>query len=475
MFSFSGAGLIPCVKTLREKYLPQLNVEREETIKQKVKGKQLAVCVDETTDKCGRCVFVIILKIIDATECGEVVVGDVHILETADARCCSRAILDTLKKYDISFDNVLALVSDSARYMVKCFDTLTNLMADHVVVVQCWAHKLNLVLNELGKYVPELQNATSKVKSAFLNTRKRKHLFRQFLDEKPEGKNITLFPMPVLTRWSSWYESVAYIADNIDVITEFMKSEDISSISNVGVQYFANASKEETLVVKVQATFIKETAKDIVDLIKLLEGATYPCSHILSGKLRKVEQVLQLAESGNFGKETRLALASCEKDVTKAKVKRTVSTAASHASLKLLSLRSSDPAGKLFDQLSVFDPAEMLAASVSQDVVKKLKNISLFSKCDENKLLHGYKELQFQVKQKCGEQSVVPVDLTSILMSLTINHPEFAKCALKCVWIPCANADCERFFSKYSSVLSDQRHRLNAENVAILSEMYFEK
>ncbi|XP_063216748.1 uncharacterized protein LOC134542793 [Bacillus rossius redtenbacheri] len=469
-----GSGALPCVKTLREKHLPRLNMEREENIKEKVKGKHLAVCCDETTDKQGRCVFVIIFKIIEASHQVEIVVGDVHILETADAKSCSRAILDSLNKYNISYDSVLALVSDSARYMGKCFDTLTNLMSDNVVVIQCWAHKLNLILNVLGKHLPELQNATSKIKSAFLNTRKRKHLFRQFLDDKYEAGRVPLFPMPVLTRWSSWYESVAYVSDYIEAIVEFMKSDDIASVSNVGVQYLASLSQEQVLNVKVQAAFIKETAKGIVDLTKLLEGSSYPCSNILCGNLRKVEQVLQLAEAGNFGEETSLALQSCGRDVAKAQVKSALVKAASHGYTKLLALISSDPASHLYSELSVFDPAQILITEVTKDLGKKLKKMALFKDCDESQLLQGYKELQFLVKKQLGDKSDASLDLIAILLSLSVNHPEFSKGALKSVWLPCANADCERFFSKYSSVLSDQRQRLNAENVAILSEIYFE-
>lgn len=457
---------------LREKYLPAIRDEREENIKAKVSGKQVAVLCDETTDKRGSCVFVILFKIIEASDSIETIVADVHTLQTADAKNCTRAILDTLKKFDVSFDNVLALASDSARYMVKCFDTLKNIMADHVVVVQCWAHKLNLIMNVLGKQLPELQNATSKVKLAFLNTRKRKHLYKQFLDEKYPGMNTPLFPIPVLTRWSSWYESVAYIADYFLDIIEFMRMDEIASVSNSGIEFLTQATKDHIQIVKIQAVFVKETGRELVDLVRLLEGSTYPFSHVVHGKLRKLEHTLQLAEAGSFGESTKANLMTCEKDVLKAQVTSVLVTASSHASTKLLSLKSNDPAHNFYKELSVFDPAEIIQTNISPQLGKRLKNIFLLSHLDENLLLQGYTELQFAVKKHVHEED--SANIVSILMGLSLNHPEFSKGVLKSIWLPCANADSERFFSKYNTVLSDRRHGLTQENLQLLSEMCFE-
>ncbi|KAJ8890494.1 hypothetical protein PR048_010003 [Dryococelus australis] len=82
-----------------------VNLERDENISKKAKANQLVVLYDET-DKQGRCAFV----------------GVLTFLKTADAKCCSRAILN---KYNISFDNVLSLVSDSARY-TNCDSVLST-------------------------------------------------------------------------------------------------------------------------------------------------------------------------------------------------------------------------------------------------------------------------------------------------------------------------------------------------------------
>lgn len=73
-----GSGDIPCVKTLREKYLSKMKDEREAELKTKLHGKLLAIYCDETTDKRGKCIFVILLKIIQAGDAVDIVVGDVQ-------------------------------------------------------------------------------------------------------------------------------------------------------------------------------------------------------------------------------------------------------------------------------------------------------------------------------------------------------------------------------------------------------------
>ncbi|KAJ8883386.1 hypothetical protein PR048_015229 [Dryococelus australis] len=109
--------------------------EREDLVREKVEHKQLAVLCGKTYSK-RHCIFVVLIKIIESSDKTSIVVGNVHTLETVNAKNCSRPVLDSLKKYNIDFENKVAVVADSASFMGKCFDTLKDIMADHVLV-QC--------------------------------------------------------------------------------------------------------------------------------------------------------------------------------------------------------------------------------------------------------------------------------------------------------------------------------------------------
>ncbi|KAJ8891957.1 hypothetical protein PR048_004522 [Dryococelus australis] len=218
--------------------VPAVRMERGESIRAIALGKQVAMLFDEITDKQDTCVFVVLFQKIEAADCVDTFVIDVYTLETTDAKYCTWAILDTHKKFDVGFDNVLALVL----YMVKCIDTLANIMAENVVVIQYWTHKLNLVMNVLRKQLPELQNAPSKVKLAFL---------------KP-GKEC-FSSVSGIYYWLS------------DCHYRVHESEEVASVNNSEIEFLTQASRDEIQMVKIQAVFVKENGKDLVDLITILE------------------------------------------------------------------------------------------------------------------------------------------------------------------------------------------------------------
>ena len=91
--------------------------------------------------------------------------------------------MDVVNKLEISLTNVSCIVTDSAAYMKKCVDSLKVLFGESLVHIQCWAHKLNLVSNNFQINLKEYE-CILQMKSAFLNTRKRKHAYFAFLQQE---------------------------------------------------------------------------------------------------------------------------------------------------------------------------------------------------------------------------------------------------------------------------------------------------
>jgi len=60
----------------------------------------------------------------------------------------AQLIIRTLTSIGIDFNNVLALVSDNAAYMKKCFTDGLRGLLPNAVHVTCWAHILSLVGEE---------------------------------------------------------------------------------------------------------------------------------------------------------------------------------------------------------------------------------------------------------------------------------------------------------------------------------------
>lgn len=164
----------------------------------------------------------------------EVFVGGVKILENANAKECYRAICDLLTKYAIHFDNVIALCTDSARYMTLCAETLKVPIPDFIHV-QCWAYKLNLVASIWSSELSQLNKCVAHAKMAYLNTRKRKHRYLSFLKSKypNEEKKAVLFPSPVMTRWNSWFKSALYVGEYLPDLVDFFKTMDEDSSAQI--------------------------------------------------------------------------------------------------------------------------------------------------------------------------------------------------------------------------------------------------
>ena len=169
--------------------------------------------------------------------------------------------------------------------MTKCVEGLKLVVGDHLVLIQCWAHKLHLVSNTWIRQMPELNEAVSMTKSVFLHTRKRKHLYAAFLQVQ-RGEKCPLFPMPVVTRWNSWFESAFYIAEYFMDIVAFCKTKEIRNIENAGIVYFATLTVSQAQVLHCKAVFVKDHAQHLVDLITKLEGSSFPNAHTLHKNLK---------------------------------------------------------------------------------------------------------------------------------------------------------------------------------------------
>ena len=127
----------------------------------------------------------------------------------------------------ISFGDVTAVVTDSAAYCKKAFNEVLSAVLPNAVHVLCLAHIANLAGDVFQKWGDFGRTATlvSMVKSAFYKKPGRKSRYLQYLAEYLPGDLVKLPPVPVSTRWNSWFEAVMYHAAHIHVYNGFFKDE----------------------------------------------------------------------------------------------------------------------------------------------------------------------------------------------------------------------------------------------------------
>lgn len=445
----------------------------EEEWRESIKDQDIVILCDETTDKKGQCVFVVLMKTLQSTDKQLLLVGGVKVLETANASECSRAVLEVLTKFKVEHTRVVAIVCDSARYMTKCVNSLQVILSSEdkdVLHIQCWSHKLNLIQNIWPQSLPELNTFVSKTKTAFMNTRKRKYRYLCFLKEQypNQEKPHVLFPSPVLTRWGSWFKSVGYVNTYLHDLVTYLKSLEVESEA---LQYFANLSGEQLTIIQCQAEFLVEHGCALVELTKQLEGSNYPMAHMISGKLSDLSKSFQLVEDFQFGSKTATCLKSLPV-VKQGLIKCQFQSCGLKSHTKLLALIAGDPSKVFFNNLGhLFNPREIMLNAVSQDLVKAGKLLPFVSTIPEKQFLEGYLALKEIVADKVKSDGTV--DIVTILLALKVDHSIFASNALKAVWVPASNVDSERSFSAYSDIFSDRRRSLKPENAELMVSLYF--
>ncbi|KAJ8890546.1 hypothetical protein PR048_010055 [Dryococelus australis] len=189
-----GGVQLPCIKTLRDAYVPRIKEAAEEQWKESTAGQDVAVLCDETADKQGQCIFVVLFKTLQATDQQTLLVAGVQVLENSNANECLQAILEILSKYEIDHTRVTAIVLDSARYTTKCVNSVQVVLSS-------------------------------------------------------EEKRLVLFPSPILTRWNSSFESVEYVNEYLEDLVAYLKLLNVES--TVALQHFKRLSKEELAIIHI--------------------------------------------------------------------------------------------------------------------------------------------------------------------------------------------------------------------------------
>lgn len=467
-----GSGSLPSSDRLQRVYVSECGNEHKEQIREFVKDLPIVVVADETSDKNGRCVFAVLFRTVAAWSEQKVYLASCNFLDAANKTTCSQAIIDTLKEYNVSYENVIALVSDSAPYMTACFNALKILIGDHIIHLQCWAHKMNLVGDVFMKELKELNFTVSKVKIAFLHSRKMKAAYLSFLEQSYPQLPKLLFPDPVITRWNSWFHCVQYLDSYLPAIVEFLKTwENKNTSVDLLLESFENKTTSDLIF--LQCKFVSNICTNIVSLIKKLEGSKYPFAHLLWEELECIKTQLKRNGDGLFSQSTKDLIDKMQ-EKNKPHARDLLKSAAQKSLLKLCTHTLPNATNIFLKELSEnFNPA-ICGAKLSIDesvLLASLKKIPHFEKVPQNDLIEGYLSLHRHILKsvKSNEQP----DVLQMLLCEKIKFEAFCSAALSAIWSPVNSVDAERYFSRYNLVVSDRRRRMKEETIQTCSMLAF--
>lgn len=204
----------------RDKYLPQFYEMEVSKLKTQLKNKKISITVDETTDSAGRAAINVLFSFGNMTK----LVTTNH-LQAVNNITISQLVLNTIYSFNIDINNIIFFISDNASYMIKAYQNLATLMPN-LKHNTCIAHILNLVGETWQDftYFQIVNDVTKLTKKTFTNNPGRKRRFIDFL--KSNGvKNPTLPPLPVKTRWNTWFSFVFWLGPHLDYVKNFYIAE----------------------------------------------------------------------------------------------------------------------------------------------------------------------------------------------------------------------------------------------------------
>ncbi|XP_052124170.1 uncharacterized protein LOC127749561 [Frankliniella occidentalis] len=483
-----GCGDLPKSRTLRESYVPELRTMKFEELKQILKEKAIVVYCDETTDSSGRAVFNILVQTVTDSDKQQLYLASSVVLDVVNSESCANAILGCLNKLEKTIQDVVAVVSDSARYMTKCARILKGLNSD-LQHVQCWPHKLHNAANTFQKTLPELNAAVTKVKKVFLHARKRSNEYLLFLQEKyPDDKTKwTLFPIPCITRWNSWKKSVNYLHAHFTDIMEFLEGqqdededddfdeEEDASKDSKCIKYLKSLTAEEKEKVKVQAEFVSIKWREIEVLIQLLQTNKFPTSHLIYQKIDAIERRFCLLSEGDGYED--LNFLNTLPNTRRNNNKKQLQAAAVKFRTQILKYARTDPARDyLLGLEALLSPRNLGRSALPVDEVKRhLKNIPFAKEIPIHEFVAGWSSLSTMVKEETRKPGFKSINLVDLLCALKGDFPIFASKCLQALWILPSNANSERSIRACNIVVTDLRRRLKPENAETLNIIYFNR
>ncbi|KAL9698916.1 hypothetical protein quinque_002357 [Culex quinquefasciatus] len=268
-------GVLPQSTTLRSQVLPKVfDVAQQELRERVAAASSIVIAADEASDQQDRFILhiVFILPVTSGQQDKmEAVTADLVFLDKVNATTVSRAIIQTLTKFDVDFDKVVVVLTDNATYMTKAVTSLKVLLPN-CIHLTCNAHILSLVGETFRRNFPAVDRMIACFKSIFVHCSPRKLRYREFIGREC-GSEVPLPPVPVVTRWNSWFRAVAHHAKYVEHYKKFIEAELLVSAPTSALLELNDLFKTDS--VRVDVVFIMMNSTKLMDLLTWFENRQF--------------------------------------------------------------------------------------------------------------------------------------------------------------------------------------------------------
>ena len=278
-------------------------------------------------------------------------------------------------------------------------------------------------------------------------------------------------PLPVSTRWNSWFKMVNYTKTHLSYWSSFFNDELSNDPANETLQriVITLSNPYEFDVISIYTHFISIYAKQFIQDTDFFQQQNKPVFPYVEGRLCQLSAFLESnCNSQNFGLDLDNTIVS--HNFNTYDFYPIFRLAFKEAQTKFNAHIPLHPARFLFKAVQIFNPKYILLGSLGRKDLRQYNSIK--------ELANPSDELLNEWSIYCGmelENLVEEIDLEEYWMNLGDKLPIISKIALDYIWLPISSCSVERSFSIYNNILDDNRQNLSEDSLKRLNMMYFNR
>jgi len=160
--------------------------------------------------------------------------------------------MDTLHFYKIPYKNIIFFISDNASYMKLAYSHLSPFLP-RMKHNCCLAHILNLIGETWVdfKKFELVERLVSSFKAIFVYNSQRKIRWKEHLSRN-NIESPTLAPLPVKTRWNSWFSFLHWIKPLYPHVITFINAEYSINHDSKAIQYLNTFCQHQNHILYVR-------------------------------------------------------------------------------------------------------------------------------------------------------------------------------------------------------------------------------